>query len=149
MLDDGRKVTVELFRKIVREELDRLRAQHGAAAFAAGQFEPPRRIPSRPDSDRRLHGSRRSTVATLSSASRRPVPTRKLFGIRLSDRGVPRQGYPVWRGDERVGEVCSGNFSPTLGAGVGFAYGAAGNVPAPGDVVEIEAHQGTDEGGYS
>ena len=66
-------------------------------------------------------------------------PERKLFGIRLSDRGVPRQGYDVWRGDERIGEVCSGNFSPTLGTGIALAYGDANDVPAVGDVVEIEA----------
>jgi malate synthase len=39
VLDDGRRVTVELFRMILGEELARLRMQHGAAAFAAGQFE--------------------------------------------------------------------------------------------------------------
>ena len=39
VLDDGRRVTVELFRTILGEELARLQAQHGAAAFAAGQFE--------------------------------------------------------------------------------------------------------------
>jgi malate synthase len=39
VLDDGRKVTVELFREITREELARLRSQLGEAAFAAGNFE--------------------------------------------------------------------------------------------------------------
>jgi len=39
VLDDGRKVTVELFRQITREELARLRAELGEAAFAAGNFE--------------------------------------------------------------------------------------------------------------
>jgi malate synthase len=39
VLDDGRKVTVELYRQITREELARLRAQLGDAAFAAGNFE--------------------------------------------------------------------------------------------------------------
>ncbi len=39
VLDDGRKVTVELFRQIVVEELAKLRATLGAAAFAAGNFE--------------------------------------------------------------------------------------------------------------
>ncbi|MGH8236894.1 MAG: malate synthase A [Steroidobacteraceae bacterium] len=38
-LDDGRKVTVELFRKIVREELDKLAAAAGAQAYAAGHYE--------------------------------------------------------------------------------------------------------------
>jgi len=39
MLDDGRKVTVELFRQITREELAKLRSQLGEAAFAAGNYE--------------------------------------------------------------------------------------------------------------
>jgi len=44
VLDDGRKVTVELFRQITREELARLRAELGEAAFAAGNFERAARI---------------------------------------------------------------------------------------------------------
>jgi malate synthase len=39
VLDDGRKVTVELFRQITREELAKLRAQLGEAAYAAGNYE--------------------------------------------------------------------------------------------------------------
>ncbi len=39
VLDDGRKVTVELFRQITREELAKLRAQFGEAAYAAGNYE--------------------------------------------------------------------------------------------------------------
>jgi malate synthase len=38
-LDDGRKVTVELFRKVVREELDKLAAAMGMQAYAAGNYE--------------------------------------------------------------------------------------------------------------
>ena len=39
VLDDGRKVTVELFRQITGEELAKLRPRLGEAAFAAGNFE--------------------------------------------------------------------------------------------------------------
>ena len=39
VLDDGRKVTVELYRQITGEELAKLRAQLGEAAFAAGNYE--------------------------------------------------------------------------------------------------------------
>jgi malate synthase len=39
VLDDGRKVTVELFRQITQEELAKLRLRLGEAAFAAGNFE--------------------------------------------------------------------------------------------------------------
>jgi malate synthase len=38
-LDDGRKVTAELFRTVTREELSKLKAQMGDAAYAKGNFE--------------------------------------------------------------------------------------------------------------
>ncbi len=38
VLDDGRKVTVELFRQVMAEELAKLRAALGDEAFAAGNF---------------------------------------------------------------------------------------------------------------
>jgi malate synthase len=38
-LDDGRKVTVELFRAIAREELDKLRRQFGEPVYAAGNYQ--------------------------------------------------------------------------------------------------------------
>ena len=44
VLDDGRKITVELYRQITREELAKLRAELGEAAFAAGNFERAARI---------------------------------------------------------------------------------------------------------
>jgi malate synthase len=39
VLDDGRRVTVEMFRQITGEELAKLRAQLGDAGYAAGNFE--------------------------------------------------------------------------------------------------------------
>jgi malate synthase len=39
VLEDGRRVTVELFRATLREELAKLHAQLGDAAFSAGQYE--------------------------------------------------------------------------------------------------------------
>jgi malate synthase len=38
-LDDGRKVTAELFHTVMREELDALRSRVGEAQFAAGNYE--------------------------------------------------------------------------------------------------------------
>jgi aminomethyltransferase len=66
-------------------------------------------------------------------------PTRKLFAIRCTDKGVPRQGYPVMRGDEQIGVVTSGNHSPTLGTGIALALGPRGSAPAVGDRVAIDA----------
>ena len=48
--------------------------------------------------------------------------TRKLVGLEMIDRGIPRQGYPVAVGGEVVGEVTTGSFSPTLGKNIALAY---------------------------
>lgn len=66
-------------------------------------------------------------------------PARKLFGVRCTDRGVPRQGYRVLRGEQPLGELTSGNFSPTLQTGIGLALGPRALTPEQGDAVEIEA----------
>ncbi|WP_139489395.1 glycine cleavage system aminomethyltransferase GcvT [Brevibacillus dissolubilis] len=46
---------------------------------------------------------------------------RKLVGIEMIDRGIPRSHYPVFVGDEQVGEVTTGTQSPTLKKNVGLA----------------------------
>ncbi|MFB6084493.1 MAG: glycine cleavage system aminomethyltransferase GcvT [Halorientalis sp.] len=47
----------------------------------------------------------------------------KLTGLRLIDRGVPRQGYTVRDPDgEAIGTVTSGTMSPTLDEPIGLAY---------------------------
>lgn len=47
---------------------------------------------------------------------------RKLVGIEVFDKGIPRQGYAVLSGDEVVGTVTSGTKSPSTGRSVGLAY---------------------------
>ena len=47
---------------------------------------------------------------------------RKLVGLKLLTRGVPRAHYQVFKNSESVGEVTSGTFSPTLNTGVGLCY---------------------------
>jgi aminomethyltransferase len=64
---------------------------------------------------------------------------RKLWGVTCRGRGVPRQGYAVYDGDDEIGTVTSGNFSPTLGTGIALAMGPAERAPAPGAEVAIEA----------
>ena len=62
---------------------------------------------------------------------------KKLVGFEIVDRGIARHGYPVLADGEKVGEVTSGTFSPTLGKAIGLAF-----VPVqhkePGTVLEIE-----------
>ena len=47
---------------------------------------------------------------------------RKLVGFTFDERAIPRHGYGVYYGGVRVGEVCSGTMSPTLGIPVGTCY---------------------------
>lgn len=61
---------------------------------------------------------------------------KRLVGFALGDRRVPRHGYPL-RSGAATGSVSSGNFSPTLGVGIGMGFLA----PDPGkgsDPVEVE-----------
>lgn len=66
-------------------------------------------------------------------------PARRLVGVRCTGRGVPRQGYPLLYQDRAIGELTSGNFSPTLGTGIGLAFVAAEQTPEPGARVSIDA----------
>jgi aminomethyltransferase len=47
---------------------------------------------------------------------------RRLRGLAVEGRRPPREGQPVLVGGEVVGEVTSGNFSPTLGHGIALAF---------------------------
>ncbi|MFL5899241.1 MAG: glycine cleavage system aminomethyltransferase GcvT [Solirubrobacterales bacterium] len=46
----------------------------------------------------------------------------KLVAFRIGGQGIPREGNPVMRGEERVGAVTSGTYSPSLEVGAGMAY---------------------------
>lgn len=66
------------------------------------------------------------------AAQKASGPPRRLVGIEMIDRGIPRNGYSVQAADgRRVGEVTSGTQSPTLKRNLGLAlveaaYAAAG-----------------------
>ncbi len=46
---------------------------------------------------------------------------RKLVGIEMIDRGIPRHGYNVYSGNELIGFVTTGTQSPTLKKNIGLA----------------------------
>ncbi|MFC4738096.1 glycine cleavage system aminomethyltransferase GcvT [Bacillus daqingensis] len=48
-------------------------------------------------------------------------PPRKLVGIEMIDKGIPRNGYKVFGEETEIGFVTSGTQSPTLGKNVGLA----------------------------
>jgi len=62
---------------------------------------------------------------------------KKLVGFELIDRGIARHGYPVLAAGEKVGEVTSGTFSPTLGKAIGLAFIPV-SLKEPGTELEIE-----------
>ena len=55
--------------------------------------------------------------AVLADLQRKGVP-RRLVGIRMTDPGIPREGYPLFAGDEEIGVVTSGTMSPSLKVGI-------------------------------
>ncbi len=63
---------------------------------------------------------------------------RKLVGIKLLERGVPRHGYPIVDADGNVvGEVTSGTMAPSLNEAIGMAYVPTASA-APGSTVFVE-----------
>ncbi|WP_019122791.1 glycine cleavage system aminomethyltransferase GcvT [Brevibacillus massiliensis] len=62
---------------------------------------------------------------------------RKLVGIEMIDRGIPRSHYPVFAGDKQIGEVTTGTQSPTLKKNVGLALLKREHAEL-GSLVEVE-----------
>jgi aminomethyltransferase len=63
---------------------------------------------------------------------------RKLVGIMLLERGVPRHGYPIVDASgAAVGEVTSGTMAPSLNEAIGMAYVPTASA-APGSTVFVE-----------
>jgi len=57
----------------------------------------------------------------LDSERRRGLQ-RRIGGLEVDGRQPPRAGYPVLAAGQRLGEVTSGNFSPSLGRGIALAF---------------------------
>jgi aminomethyltransferase len=68
---------------------------------------------------------------------RREGPAEKLAPFKIEGAGIPREGNPVLRDEERVGTVTSGTFSPSLELGIGMAYVRA-DLAEPGSEVVID-----------
>jgi len=69
--------------------------------------------------------------------ARREGAAEKLAPFTIEGAGIPRQGNPVLVGDEEVGAVSSGTFSPSLELGIGMAYVRA-DLAEPGTAIEID-----------
>ncbi|MCC7371737.1 MAG: glycine cleavage system aminomethyltransferase GcvT [Chloroflexi bacterium] len=64
-------------------------------------------------------------------------PERKLIAFELTAGGVPRQGYAILDADAAVGQVTSGNVSPSLGTPIGMAYVPL-RLSEPGTAIAVE-----------
>lgn len=49
-------------------------------------------------------------------------PQRLLACLRATERGIMRAGYPIYRGQDEVGKVTSGGYSPSLGTSIGMGF---------------------------
>ncbi len=49
-------------------------------------------------------------------------PTRRLVCLELEGKAFPRHGYDIYSGDEAIGKVTSGTFSPSLQKGIALGY---------------------------
>jgi aminomethyltransferase len=49
-------------------------------------------------------------------------PTKKLAGIEMLERGIPREGYPILAAGREIGWVSSGTYSPTLDKNVAMVF---------------------------
>ena len=69
-------------------------------------------------------------------------PAKRLVGLEMLGRGIPRQGYTVVKDGQPVGVVTSGTQSPTLGKAIGLAYVEPG-VGGVGTEVEVVIRGGS------
>ncbi|WP_309753626.1 glycine cleavage T C-terminal barrel domain-containing protein, partial [Novosphingobium sp.] len=61
----------------------------------------------------------------------------KLVGLSLEGRQAAREGAEVYQGNQKVGVLTSGGFSPTLGHPIAMAY-VASALAAAGTALEID-----------
>ncbi|MEO8475985.1 MAG: glycine cleavage system aminomethyltransferase GcvT [Actinomycetota bacterium] len=76
--------------------------------------------------------------SALSRQKAEGLPSRLRALRMLERRHIPRAHYPVFIGDQVIGEVTSGTFSPTLQTGIGLAYLWPADVVDVGDLVEVD-----------
>jgi aminomethyltransferase len=64
-------------------------------------------------------------------------PARKLVGLRMAERAVPRHGYPVVKDGAAIGTITSGSYGPSVDAYVALAYVAIAHA-SPGTELGVE-----------
>ncbi len=72
-----------------------------------------------------------------SAALKAAPPARRLCGLVLASKRIPRHGFEVWAGGALAGRVTSGTWSPTLEKAIAMAY-LPPALAEPGTSVEID-----------
>ncbi len=62
---------------------------------------------------------------------------RKLVGIQLLDRAIPREGYPILKDGTKIGTITSGTLSPSVDRGIGMGY-IAPEYAEPGTTLQVD-----------
>ena len=83
-------------------------------------------------------------AALVAASQRHDLPQR--VGIELQGRRIAREGSLLYTGDQQVGRVTSGTFSPTLQKAIAMAYLPA-SLSAPGTAIEVDI-RGRREAGH-
>ncbi len=71
------------------------------------------------------------------AAVKEAKPTRRLVSFRLTEKGIPREGYVIRCNGEETGVVTSGTMSPSLGVGIGMGYVERGNAKGGTEIVVV------------
>ena len=64
---------------------------------------------------------------------------RRLVGFKVKDKPIAREHYSIFSGSKKIGEVTSGSFGPSAGAGIGLGFVGKGHA-LPGTRIEVEIH---------
>lgn len=51
--------------------------------------------------------------------------SQKLLAIEMNEKAIPREGYEIYKDNEKIGFITSGTFSPTFNKGIAMGYIAA------------------------
>jgi len=62
---------------------------------------------------------------------------RRLVGLKVVDRAIPRETYPILLGGQKIGAITSGTLSPSIDRGIGLGYVPV-SLATAGTVLEID-----------